>query len=81
MFTNNDVQYKLSFMIFRTGSILIVGKCSEYILNYVYNYIKDIFEKGEYIFNGVPQTFFYYSIESTLEEFDPNEFERVVPNR
>jgi len=45
------------------------------------NYIKDIFEKGEYIFNGVPQTFFYYSIESTLEEFDPNEFERVVPNR
>ena len=29
-------------MIFRTGSILIVGKCDEEILNYVYNYIKSI---------------------------------------
>ena len=32
-------------MIFRTGSILIVGKCSETILNYVYNFIKDILLK------------------------------------
>ena len=29
-------------MIFRTGSILIVGKCNEIILNYVYNFVKDI---------------------------------------
>tara|TARA_B100000035_G_scaffold207381_3_gene177381 strand:+ start:1710 stop:2837 length:1128 start_codon:yes stop_codon:yes gene_type:complete len=36
---------KISYMIFRTGSILIVGKCSETILNYVYNYIKDILLK------------------------------------
>ena len=30
-------------MIFRTGSILIVGKCSEDILRLVYEYIKKIF--------------------------------------
>ena len=32
----------LSFMIFRTGSILIVGKCNEIILHKVYNFIKTI---------------------------------------
>ena len=29
-------------MIFRTGSILIVGKCDEDVLNIVYNFIKNI---------------------------------------
>ena len=33
---------KLSYMIFRTGSILIVGKCHENILHIVYDYIKNI---------------------------------------
>jgi len=33
---------KLSFMIFRTGSVLIVGKCSEKILYEVYETIKNI---------------------------------------
>ena len=39
-------------MIFRTGSILIVGKCNEDTLNLVYEYIKNILS-GEYenIFN------------------------------
>ena len=32
----------ISFMIFRTGSILIVGKCSENVLYYIYNYLKKI---------------------------------------
>lgn len=32
----------ISYMIFRTGSILIVGKCNEEQLNKVYNYLKDI---------------------------------------
>ena len=45
------------------------------------NYIQDIAEKGEYIFNNVPQTFFYYSIESPIEEFDPNEFKEVISQR
>lgn len=33
---------EVSFMIFRTGSVLIVGKCNETILKYVYNFIKKI---------------------------------------
>lgn len=32
----------ISFMIFRTGSILIVGKCSEEVLRNIYIYIKDL---------------------------------------
>jgi len=42
IYNNNSIEYKLSFMIFRTGSVLIVGKCEEYILYQVYNYIKNI---------------------------------------
>ena len=42
--TKNEVNYKLSFMIFRTGSILIVGKCNEDVLHDVYNFIKQILE-------------------------------------
>lgn len=33
---------KLSFMIFRTGSILIVGKCDEEIIYKVYTFLKEI---------------------------------------
>jgi TATA-box binding protein (TBP) (component of TFIID and TFIIIB) len=33
---------KVSFMIFRTGSVLIVGKCEEDIIYKVYNYLKNI---------------------------------------
>ena len=36
--------YEVSFMIFRTGSILIVGKCNEEILNVIYRFIKKILE-------------------------------------
>lgn len=31
--------YEVSFMLFRTGSILIVGKCNEAILNVIYQFI------------------------------------------
>ena len=34
--------YSLSFMIFRTGSVLIVGKCNEEQLYESYEYIKNI---------------------------------------
>ena len=37
---NNHV--KISFMIFRTGSILIVGKCTEKILYTAYEFIKNV---------------------------------------
>jgi hypothetical protein len=41
--TNNESIYKkISFMIFRTGSVLIVGKCDESILLEVYEYLKTI---------------------------------------
>ena len=39
---------KVSFMIFRTGSVLIVGKCEEDVLNYIYIFIKDMLER-EYV--------------------------------
>ena len=35
---------KVSFMIFRTGSVLIVGKCSENILKSIYEFIKNLLE-------------------------------------
>lgn len=38
----NDKVIKISYMIFRTGSILIVGKCNEIVLKIVYEYIKNI---------------------------------------
>lgn len=38
---NKNIQ-KISYMIFRTGSILIVGKCSENVLKIVYEYVKNI---------------------------------------
>lgn len=35
---------KMSFMIFRTGSVLIVGKCSEYVLRIIYKFLKNLLE-------------------------------------
>lgn len=39
---------EVSFMIFRTGSVLIVGKCDENILTKIYYFIRNILE-SEYI--------------------------------
>ena len=36
----------ISFMVFRTGSVLIVGKCNETILYNAYHYIVDILENN-----------------------------------
>lgn len=36
--------YEVSFMLFRTGSILIVGKCNEHILNVIYRFICSVLE-------------------------------------
>jgi hypothetical protein len=38
----NKKYTEISFMIFRTGSCLILGNCNEDILNYVYKFIKNI---------------------------------------
>lgn len=44
---NNDFN-TVSFMIFRTGSILIVGKCDENVLYHIYGFIKNMLEKEYY---------------------------------
>jgi len=36
--------YEVSFMIFRTGSVLVVGRCDELSLEYIYNFLKNILE-------------------------------------
>jgi hypothetical protein len=52
--TENEEKYKnvtqVSFMIFRTGSVLIVGMCDEYILRDIYQFIiKLLKEEFKYI--------------------------------
>jgi len=39
---NNKTYTEVSFMIFRTGSCLIVGNCSETILEFIFQFIKNI---------------------------------------
>lgn len=36
--------YEVSFMIFRTGSVLVVGRCDENALNYIYKFLRNILE-------------------------------------
>lgn len=36
---------KVSFMIFRTGSVLIVGMCDEYVLEVIYKFLKCMFKE------------------------------------
>ena len=43
---NNNKKYtEVSFMIFRTGSCLIVGNCSEKILMFIFNFIKSLLQR------------------------------------
>lgn len=43
---NGDKKYtEVSFMIFRTGKILIVGNCSESILTFIYSFIRDLLKE------------------------------------
>jgi len=43
---------KVSFMIFRTGSVLIVGKCTDEILNSIYKFIKNMLHNEYYVLGG-----------------------------
>jgi hypothetical protein len=43
--TNNANIVEVSFMIFRTGSVLIVGMCDEYVLDKVYAYLTNILKE------------------------------------
>ena len=45
---------EISFMIFRTGSVLIVGNCDEEVLNIIYNFLKNVLiEENSKINSGV----------------------------
>ena len=44
---------KVSFMIFRTGSVLIVGKCSELVLYKIYDFLCDIFKTDYQEIKGI----------------------------
>lgn len=50
--SDSDRYIKMSFMIFRTGSVLIVGKCSEDILNDIYAFLRDLLEREFPIIGG-----------------------------
>jgi hypothetical protein len=39
-----DTAYEISFMIFRTGSVLIVGRCDENVLHCIYGFLKTLLE-------------------------------------
>ena len=57
--TEDNLKRKnISFMIFRTGSILIVGKCEEINLYKVYDYLKELLHNE------------YNEIKNVLEIFD-----------
>ena len=40
----NPKAYEISFMIFRTGSVLIVGRCDEPVLYCIYDFLKKLLE-------------------------------------
>ena len=47
---------KVSFMIFRTGSVLIVGKCTEIILKEIFDFIKKMLHDNYHDINiGIPE--------------------------
>ena len=45
---NNQDKTEVSFMIFRTGSVLIVGMCEEFVLVEIYNFLKKML-KDEFV--------------------------------
>ena len=47
---------RVSYAVFRTGSVLVAGKCDDYILNAAYEYITNILtEEFKYIYSGEPE--------------------------
>ena len=53
--SDSDKYTEVSFMVFRTGSCLIVGNCSEKVLMFVYDFIKQMLHdeyNGIYVINA-----------------------------
>ena len=55
---------EVSFMIFRTGSVLIVGKCDENVLMIIYDFLKIIIN-NEYV--------------NICQNYLPSDSEKIVP--
>ena len=55
---HDKIIHKISFMIFRTGSVLIVGKCSEIILHELYKIICDILVNERNYVKGITEETF-----------------------
>ena len=69
---NNDEKdkiIKVSFMIFRTGSVLIVGKCSEEILDKIYQFLKKILENE------------YSNVHCIFNDFEPKDKNRATKKK
>ena len=52
---HDKIIHKISFMIFRTGSVLIVGKCSEPVLHELYKIICDILVNERNYVKGITE--------------------------
>ena len=66
---------EISFMVFRTGSVLIVGKCEDYVLHDIYAFIKELLRVefsnvGSHIINH----------EDTVKKHVPKLRTRVIVN-
>ena len=57
----------VSFMIFRTGSVLIVGKCNESVLSFIYDFVKNILH-NEY--NNIHQMIYPNTSDDKLRNVD-----------
>jgi hypothetical protein len=69
--TPETKKVKISFMIFRTGSVLIVGKCNEQVLIDTYLFLKNILEtEYEVIYNGLIK-------EQTQEDRDKEQRKKI----
>jgi len=55
---HDKIIHKISFMIFRTGSVLIVGKCSETILHELYKIVCDILVNERNYVKGITEEIF-----------------------
>ena len=64
---SNDKE--ISFMIFRTGSVLIAGKCNDNELNTIYEYLKNIFHNE------------YYEIYEEQSQLEKIEKEKTIKNK
>ena len=70
-----DQIIELSFMVFRTGSVLIVGKCEKEHLVIVYEFLKELF-KSEY--NNIAQDNTRIDVEKVKVKKQPKQRKKII---